>query len=338
MIRDVLNPFDYDSLSYQNRSDIHSALAETTIKHITGSDGLFAAIPFDVAANPSQRIEVTHLSPAPTTFEEIDILSSVASARLYPAIKEALAKQRAFTSMAEQRRKEGKHLFNVTTHQQMIDIALYDAAWAAATEHDKWERDSGLIISRGVTTVQAFGMAASEVTQKIGHTFLSFPRTRTIMDLTEKFKEEQRARTPGHTESGAVDIDQLINSNNHRMRSDIKEWLEVNPQSIAKRLGRHAMGRYLNVAYTGSTDKVVFGDDHKPESIRLGKVSSGISDILRHGLVVPIVLWDRDDPIVEIGEATEVSDKKGLDKIQEWQRKTLAAKLGLRDEAVTIES
>ena len=334
MIRDVIHPFDYDSLSYQNRSDIHSALAETTIKHISGSDGLFAAIPFDVAANPSQRIEVTHLTPAPTTFEEIDILSSVASARLYPAIKEALSKQKAFVSMAEQRRREGKHLFNVTTHQQMIDIALYDAAWATATEHDKWERDSGLIISRGVTTVQAFGMAASEVTQKIGHTFLSFPRTRTIMDLTEKFKQEQLTRGS----SNAVDIDHLINSNNHRMRGEIKEWLEISPQSIARRLGRHAMGRYLNVAYTGSTDKVILGDDHKPESIILGKVSSGIADILKHGLVVPIVLWDRDDPIVEIGEATEVTDKKGLDKIQEWQRKTLAQKLGLRDEAVTVES
>ena len=143
MIREAFHSFDYESLNYQDRKDIHDALAETTLKHISGSDGLFTAVPFDVAANPSQRVEHTRLSPAPTTFEEIDILSSVASPRLYPAIKEALDKQKSFVSIAEQRRKEGKHLFSLTTHQQMVDIALYDAAWVGATKHDKWEKDNG---------------------------------------------------------------------------------------------------------------------------------------------------------------------------------------------------
>ena len=62
MIREAFHSFDYESLNYQDRKDIHDALAETTLKHISSSDGLFTAVPFDVAANPSQRIEYTHLS------------------------------------------------------------------------------------------------------------------------------------------------------------------------------------------------------------------------------------------------------------------------------------
>jgi len=337
MIREAFHSFDYESLNYQDRKDIHDALAETTLKHISSSDGLFTAVPFDVAANPSQRIESTHLSPAPTTFEEIDLLASVASPRLYPAIKEALEKQKAFTSVAEQRRKEGKHLFSLTTHQQMVDIALYDAAWVGATQHDKWERDNGLIISRGVTTVQAFGIAASEVTQKLGNVFLSFPRTKTIMELTDSFKKTQAEKKAQHLAAPTIDIDELIKANNHKMRSEIKEWLEVSPHQLARRMGRHALGRYLHVAFTGSTDKVTYGDNHEPERIVMGKVSNGTADIIKHGLVVPIVLWDRDDPIVEIGEVLEVTDRTGLQKVQEWQRSTLAKKLGLPDTAVVTE-
>jgi len=337
MIREAFHSFDYESLNYQDRKDIHDALAETTLKHISGSDGLFTPVPFDVAANPSQRVEHTRLSPAPTTFEEIDILSSVASPRLYPAIKEALDKQKSFVSIAEQRRKEGKHLFSLTTHQQMVDIALYDAAWVGATKHDKWEKDNGLIISRGVTTVQAFGMAASEVTQKLGNVFLSFPRTKTIMNLSDSFKKTQEEKRAQNLASPTIDIDQLITTNNHRMRNEIKEWLEVSPHQLARRLGRHALGRYLHVAFTGSTDKVTYSDNHAPERIIMGKVANGTADIVKHGLVVPIVLWDQDDPIVEIGAVMEVSDRRGLEKVQEWQRSTLAKKLGIPDSAVTVE-
>jgi hypothetical protein len=322
---------------------IHNALAETTARHIVANEGLFAARPFSPAANPSQLLETTHLYPVPATFEDVGdelgirSLARVASGNLDQAVRTELGRQRSFISLAEHNRREGKHLFNLTTHQKMIDVAIYDEVWAEATEHEHWQEDSGIGISRGVTTIEAFGMAASEVAQKIGHVFMSFPRTRTIMNLVKEFKERQVERLKQDPDAHYIDIEQLIGTSNRDMRGEIREWLGVNPSSRIHRLGRHAAGRYFNWAIEGATTLVEYGDNHRPNRIQLGKVAKGVVDVLKHGYSLPIVLWDQDDPIVEHGEATEVKNMADVAKIQEWQRATLALRLNLPDEAVTVE-
>ena len=332
--------FDYSSLTYDDRVLIHNALAATTVRHILANEGLFRPIDFDTAANPSQQLETTQLNPAPAKFEGpmgIISLATAASSNLYQAIRDELARQRAFVGIAEQDRLNGQDFINVTTHQKMIDVAEYDAAWVEATEHERWQEDSGLIISRGVTTVEAFGMAASEVAQKIGHVFMSFPRTKTIMQLVKTFKEQQIERLKDNPDAKEIDIDLLIETNNRKMRGDVRAWREIDAIHRVTKIGRHIPGKDLNVAIEGATTIVEYGDNHKPEKIILRRASKGTMDILRHARSVPIVLWDQDDPIVEIGEPREVKTDQDVADIQEWQRRKLAERLELPDEAVTIE-
>jgi len=332
--------FNYTELTYDDRLSIHEALAETTVKHIESSGGLFSPMLFDAAASPSQLLETTHLYPAPAKFDGplgINQLSDIAAKNMHHAIVDELKRQRPLVSMSELHRKEGRHQFHLTTHQKMIDVAEFAVSWAEATQHDNWQENNGIGISRGVTTIEAFGMAASEVAQKAGHVFMSFPRTRTIMNLTETFKANQKLRQQLDPDAKQIDLESLIETNNKNMRTNIREWLGVDPSSRVHRLGRHATGKYFNWAISGATDLVQLGDDHRPESIRLGKVSRGVTDVLKHGLALPIVLWDRDDPIVEIGEVTVVKNQSDIDKVQEWQRSTLAYRLGLSNESVTVE-
>lgn len=335
--------FDYNRLRYDDRELIHNALASTTVKHIANSNGLFAPRAFEPAANESQMLEITHLPPAPAKFDGdfgINQLADIANGRLHQATQEELKRQRAFVSAAELRRREGHHQFHLTTHQTLPDVAIYAASWAEATSinHDNWQDDNGLGISRGITTVEAFGMTAAEVVKKIGHVFMSFPRTHTIEELVEEFKMLQLKRLEENSDADEVDIDSLISTNNRDMRGEIRAWLGIDATRRVQRIGRHAIGRYFNWAIEGATTRVRLGDNHKPEAIQLGKVSKGITDVLKHGYSQPIVLWDQDDPIVELGELTIVRTKDDVDRVQEWQRSTLAKRLGLPDDAVTIEA
>jgi hypothetical protein len=312
--------FDYDSLTYTNRLDIHNALAETTLKHIVRSNGLFESMNFDPAASPSQMLETVHLGPVPATFEDqegsfgIRTLATVAGPNLYPLVRETLERQRAFTSAARLLLDQHTHIFPVTNHGNIADVAIWSAGWAEALESDHWQEQNGLIISRGVTTIKAFEMAASEVVQKIGHAFMSFPRTRTIDEL-------------GFDRS-------LVDTNNRNMRSHVNRWLG---EDLIHKFRKNVLGKSLHIAWSGKTDEITYGDDHRPESIRMGKIGKGTLDIVRRGLVLPVTIWDGDDPILELGELTRVDNEADARRVQAWQGRTLAAALGLKTEAVTIE-
>lgn len=301
----MIGDFRYESLSVADRRQIHNALAATTIKHINGGDGLFTAAPFDTAANPSQILENVHLDPAPTEIEEIVNLANHVGPHLFPAIADVMSFNRPFISAAKILLEQRNHIMPVTTHQQIADVALWNAAWLDALRLDDWPQRNGMIISRGVTTISAFGMAASEVVQKEGATFLSFPRSKTIAEL-------------------GID-ENLIDTNNRRMRTAVSGWL-----------GRvTTQGKTLHSAWEGSTYKVDYGDDHRPERVEMGQVSKGVLSYLKKGLVLPVVVWDCDDPIVVVGELAQVRTVADIEKIHEWQRTTLAKKLGLSDDKVT---
>lgn len=306
--------FDYSTLTYDDRKEIHGALAETTIKHIDRSGGLFSSIDFDPAASPSQMLEVTHLTPVPTKFEEVHGLADVASPTLSPYVRETLQKHRAFMSAARLLLADGVHIFPVTNHGNIADVAEWSAGWAENLDYEHWQDQNALIISRGVTTIQAFGMAASEVVEKIGHVFLSFPRTETINNLN---------------------IDShLIDTNNKKMRAEVADWLG---EKLLHRIRGNVLGKTLHMAWSGKTDKVQLDENNKPKAMELGKVSEGTLDIVQHGLVLPIAVWDSDTPVLELGELTKIKNAADVRQVQEWQRQTLAKALGLNDESVTIE-
>ncbi len=311
----MIREFDYESLSLEDRESIHGALAETTLKHIAGSDGLFSELDLDLVKNPSQRLEITHLHPQPTDRTEVATLADIASKNLSPFIRESLQKQLTAISAIRQLLRQGVNVFPVTTHQKIQDVAIWGANLSDCLEEEHWQDQMGHVISRGVTTIGAFGMAASEVLQKDGHVFMSFPRTPTIEDLG--FDEK------------------LVKTNNKNMRKEIHTWLG---QDLIHKVKRNRLGRALNIAWSGKTDKIEYGDNHQPTSIMLGRVGLGTLDIVKRGVVLPIVLWDGDDPVFEMGEITEVESLDDVVGLQKWQAETLADRLGLPHSAVTVES
>lgn len=311
----MLREFDYETLTFNDRRDIHNALAETTLKHIQRSGNLFSRLDFDIARNHSQQLEVTHLDPAPTDRTEVAALAGIAAERLFPCIKDAIRARSGLSDQIRTYLRDGTNLYSVSTHQQIQDIAIWGAAISDILEDDHWQEQNGHIISRGVTTIQAFGMAASEVLQKDGHVFMSFPRTETI----EKLGFDER----------------LIKTNNHRMRNEVDTWLR---QDLKHRMLPNHLGRVLNVAWSGKTDKVYTGDDHKPKSVTFGSVGDATINMFKRGQVLPVVLWDGDEPFCEIGEFTTVKDRSDVERVQRWQAQSLGKFLGLPEGAVNLET
>ncbi len=314
----MLRDFDYEKLSYEDRKEIHDTLAETTLKHIHASGGLFSPLEFDPAAHPSQMLETTHLEPAPVADGEVAALASTARRDLFLRTREELARQSALTKTARfLLDHKGINIFPVSNHGTIEDIAIWTAAWSEHLDQDTWQHQNGLVISRGVTTIGAFGMAASEVVEKGGHVFMSFPRTQTIDDL---------------------DIDRgLIDTNNRNMRREVHTWLG---EDLLHKVLRHKLGKSLNIAWSGKTDAVTYDDSHRPSHVTMGKVGKGTLDIVKRGLVLPIVMWDGRDggePFVEIGGLTEVETSEDARRVQEWQSHILAKALGIASDNVRVE-
>ncbi|MDB5163570.1 MAG: hypothetical protein JWS12_187 [Candidatus Saccharibacteria bacterium] len=307
--------FDYSTLTYDDREAIHNILAETTVKHIDRFAGLFSPMKFDPAASPSQVLETVHLPPAPSKFEEIHWLADAANPTLAPYTREFFSKQQPFMGTIRHLLENSVNVTNVTTHVNIADVAHYMAGWIEAMEIEDWQERNALGISRGVTTIEAFGMAASEVVQKLGHVFLSFPRTPT----TEGMKIDQ----------------QLVDTNNSRMRKEVKKWDHTD---LAHRLPviPKSKGKTKHLAWEGKTAEIEIGEQGKPERVRLGTVSDGTIDMVRDGIVVPSVIWDGDDPEIIIGDITRVTNREDVNRVQNWQRLALAHVLGLSLDAVTI--
>lgn len=306
--------FDYSTLTIQQRTDIHNALASTTVKHIDMSGELFKPMKFDLARSPSQELETVHLEPALTTKDETATLAHIAAPTFSPYIKEELSKQRAFMSAARILLNNGENIIPVTNHGFIADVALFSEAWAQQLEDEHWQDQNGLVISRGVTTIQAFDMAASEVVRKIGHVFMSFPRTRTISAL-------------------GFD-DKLVDTNNERMRAEASKWLG---ERLIHRIGKHDIGKSLHIAWSGKTDEAIYGDNHQPERIKMAKITKGTIDLIKKAYILPVVLWDGDEQIMELGELTRVKTIDDTMRVQKWQANTLAARLNLPEQNVTVE-
>lgn len=328
-----------DKLSYEQCETIHEALAATTLKHVKNNGDLFGELGYEPIGNPSQDLRNVHLPAVPTTPADIDGLATLANKRLYPYIRDELLAQGALMGilhkMRNGTREERTHLNIVSTHQTMPDIGLVDVAFSFAEkelyETTDWQtiiNTNGLIISRGVATLQAFGLAASEVVQKAGDVFLSFPRTKTIKGLVLP---------------EGINLNKLISDNNDEMKKELKNWLPVRVANLGSTIptsnrSTHDMKKRTFIAWSGATDEVS-GDPFNPDKIQIENANTGIHEHIKHGVVLPLVVWDRGndkEPIFITGEITKVSKSSDIAKIQEWQRRTLAKRLGLSDELVTV--
>lgn len=298
-----------------SRESVHDELAASTVKHIAANGDLFEPLPFDPRTYKSQQLEVVQLPPSPTNRDEIESLANMAAQPLFAAIKSALKKQTEPRDNALAALRQGEHVFPVTTHSTLVDVAIWSAAWSdflEGADPDHWQEHNGLVISRGITTIGVFDMSASEILQKGGHVFMSFPRTETISNL----------ELP----------ESIIASNNSRMRQRVHGW--IGQRAVSRTL----LGRNLNMAWSGKTDVIDYDDDHTPEQITLGGVNKRTIDIVRRGWVLPVALWADDErQEVVLGDLTKVETVLAAQRVQRWQGDALAAILGMPADAVQIE-
>ncbi len=332
-----------DRLSYEQQRGIHNSLATTTLKHVASNGSLFGELDFDPVANPSQDLRNVHLPAVPTTPKEADDLATIANPRLYPYMRDVLKTQGLMIGELRKMRDEAgsrDHVGIVSTHQTMPDIAIVEVAFSVA-EHELYDtnwptiiNNNGLIISRGVGTLQAFGLAASEVAQKAGDVFMSFPRTETI----EELKLQEELDLPE-----GLTLQDIIDDNNLRMRKELQEWSPYGPPSVRDILtayGQLPSKKRTYIAWSGSTDKTE-GDPFNPERVVLERAHGAIISHLKHGSTLPTVVWDRGEerePIFITGELTTIRKDEDIERVQEWQRHTLARALGIDDSHVSISS
>ena len=336
--------FDYTSLTYGQRLGVHNALADVTKKHVGLSNGLLELLDFDPATYHSQLLETVHLEPVPATFEDVPgpdgtlsirnlgiiSLATAAGPDLFPHIQATYARQRPLMSVI--RRLLFEHHDNITVlsapHQKLPDIALEASGWAfALRDEPRWQEHNGIGISRGITTLGAFdGTPAPQELQKIGHVYLSFPRTETFKKMAEQYKRE--AKHSKHP----LDIDRLIDTNNRRLQAEVAEWSGTKLSLT----GYHPKGVALHLAEEGKSTPVTYDEDGKIKSIELGSVADGTIRMVEHGLVLPVTVWDGSEPIFEIGELTKVKSQGDMNRVRNWQRETLARCLGLKLEQVSL--
>lgn len=322
--------FNYETLTEEDRRIIHDDLTATAIRHITAAPGLFEPMPFNPQVSESQRLEKVHLDPTETSFDEIDTLGRIAGGAFYDFVQAKTGKLTSFFDVMRSEMEDGENIFPVTPHGNIADIAFWQTGWVKNIGQDDWQERNADAISRGVTAIKALDMAASEVVQKLGHVFLSFPRTPTTEQLAKRMKKEAAIGN-----RPVVDIDSLIDTNNVRMVREARAWLDTD---TAHEIGRKAVSKTFHLAWSGKTDKVRWGDNHKPESIELGEVSKGTIKLVKNGLVLPIAIWYGEEPVLEVGELTKVSNAEDVIRVQKWQAKTLAEQLNLPESVVTLET
>ena len=318
--------FDHETLTYEARLEIHDALAETTLKHINGNRDLFSPLEFNPAAYVSQRLEEVHLPPAPVGENEADGLARIAAPELYPFMVDELDQ-----SEGEVLRSMRLYLENgenvhvvIAPHLQIDDLPEFSVALGRHMGPKHWQKQNGEIISRGVTTIGAFGMAASEVVEKAGHVFLSFPRT----DSIEKVKQTLKQKGID------LDIDLLIETNNRRMRKEIMAWKK---KHIIREIGQKALGKSLQLAWEGSTPHITY-ENGDITSITVNGIHRGTYRLIKGDRVLPVVLWsDPENPRLKLGPISRIHDERSVADIHKWQCHTLARELGLPANQVRIQ-
>lgn len=216
----------------------------------------------------------------------------------------------------------------VTNHGQIIDIALVLAAASLAltdpertfgvlAEHmdlrDLAHR-SNVVVSRMVTTRQAFGIPAIEVLQHMCRVFLSVPQT----------NSRRRSRlTP-----------ELVRANNDLMRTALADQLGGGGQLLAMAAsGSQDISLAANlVQRLRATWKQRRGEDPDPApSLHLQPLYRGtISMMLDVRDVLPIAIsLDPTHPACEIGAITRVRDSDDCHQVMEWIAAAHGAKTGI---------
>ncbi len=262
---------------------------------------------------------VVVVDPEPTSIETIELYARAA----YPDFDKVLygafddpENDQTLTALYHLLVNEGANVALVTNHGQIIDIALVIAALEAAMlrpgrsfgvlgEHTSLEEmadRSNVLVSRMVTTRQAFSVPALQVLQSATRTFLSVPQT----------ANRRRAKLDPA----------LVRANNVVMRHELDQRLSKG-------------GQLLAMAASGSQDLTIpqlmkkarsawrqrRGDDPgEVPTLHFQPLYDGtISLMLSCRYVLPVAIClDPATPACAIGGLTRVREKDDCHRVMDW--------------------
>jgi len=265
------------------------------------------------------RPECVVVDPEPTNIETIELYARAA----YPDFDKVLLsafmdprQDHLLTSLYQLLVTEGENVALVTNHGQIIDIALVIAGLQGAMlapersfgvlgEHTSLEELAerfNVLVSRMITTRQAFNVPAIQVLQSATRTFLSVPQT------------ANRRRAKLETA--------LVRANNVLMRSELDQ-----------RLSRG--GQLLAMAASGSQDLTIPGlmqkaraawrqrrgdDPGEAPTLHLQPLYDGTISLMQScRYVLPIAIClDAATPCCEIGGLTRLTEKDDCHRIMDW--------------------
>ncbi|MHB1137389.1 MAG: hypothetical protein ACYC2O_00440 [Microthrixaceae bacterium] len=259
------------------------------------------------------------VDPEPTNIETIELYARAA----YPDFDKVLlsafmdpAQDHLLAALYHLLVTEGENVALVTNHGQIIDIALViaglqgamlapDRSFGVLGEHTSLEvlaERFNVLVSRMITTRQAFNVPAIQVLQSATRTFLSVPQT------------ASRRRAKLETA--------LVRANNVLMRAELDE-----------RLARG--GQLLAMAASGSQDLTIpalmqkaraawrqrRGDDPgEAPTLHLQPLYDGTISLMQScRYVLPIAIClDAVTPCCEIGGLTRLTEKDDCHRIMDW--------------------
>ena len=262
---------------------------------------------------------VVVVEPEPTSIDTIELYARAA----YPDFDKVLygafadpANDQILTALYHLLVNEGANVALVTNHGQIIDIALVIAALQAAMlapgrsfgvlgEHTSLEEmaeRSNVLVSRMVTTRQAFNVPALQVLQSATRTFLSVPQT----------ANRRRAKLDAA----------LVRANNVLMRHELDSQLAKGGQLLAMAAsGSQDLTLPQLMQKARSAWRQRRGDDPgEAPTLHFQPLYDGTISLMqscRYVLPVAICL-DPATPACVIGGITRVREKDDCHRVMDW--------------------
>ncbi len=262
---------------------------------------------------------VVVVEPEPTSIETIELYARAAYPDFDKVLYAAFAdsdNDQTLTGLHHLLVSEGANVALVTNHGQIIDIALVIAALEAAMlepgrsfgvlgEHTTLEEmadRSNVLVSRMVTTRQAFNVPALQVLQSATRTFLSVPQT----------ANRRRAK---------LDL-ALVRANNVVMRHELDQRLSRGGQLLAMAAsGSQDLTLPQLMQKARSTWRQRRGDDPgEAPTLHFQPLYDGTISLMqscRYVLPVAICL-DPATPACVIGGITRVREKDDCHRVMDW--------------------
>jgi len=279
---------------------------------------VLGALPYNPALSYHDPACVV-VEPEPTTIDTIELYARAAYPDFDKVLRSAFddpAQDGLLTALYHLLVTEGENVALVTNHGQIIDIALVMAALQSAmlgpdrsfgvlgerTTLEVLADRFNVLVSRMITTRQAFNVPAIQVLQSASRIFLSVPQT----------ASRRRAKLEAA----------MVRANNVLMRSELDQRLSIG-------------GQLLAMAASGSQDLTIPGlmqkaraawrqrrgdDPGEAPTLHLQPLYDGTISLMQScRYVLPIAIClDASTPACVIGGLTRLTEKDDCHRIMDW--------------------